>query len=102
MSLALSALAPMAESSEVPVVHPASAGGIFDLLWLIIALPALGAAIILVLGNKRTSGFAHLLGCATVGGSFVLSLIAFFSLLGRDEGDRQVGQHLWTWFEAGS
>ncbi len=98
MSLTVS---PM-HAEGVPVVHPASAGGVFDLLWLIIALPALGAAIILVLGNRRTSGFAHLLGCATVGGSFVLSLISFFSLLGRDEGDRQVGQHLYTWFEAGS
>ena len=47
-----------------------------------------------MLGNRRTSAFAHLLGCATVAGSFILSLIAFFSLLGRDEGDRQVGQHL--------
>jgi NADH-quinone oxidoreductase subunit L len=86
----------------VPVVHPVSAGGVFDLLWLIIALPAIGAAIILVLGNRRTSAWAHLLGCATVGGSFVLSLVAFFSLLGRDENDRQVGKHLYTWFEAGS
>ncbi|HEX8781660.1 MAG TPA: NADH-quinone oxidoreductase subunit L, partial [Nocardioides sp.] len=33
--------------------------------------------------------------------SFLLSLLMFFALLGRDEGDRQVGQQLWTWFEAG-
>jgi NADH-quinone oxidoreductase subunit L len=34
--------------------------------------------------------------------SFVISLVAFFSLLGRDEADRSVGQDLFTWFEAGS
>jgi NADH-quinone oxidoreductase subunit L len=103
MSLTLSAAVPLAEAThDIPVVHPVSAGGVFDLLWLVVALPAFGALVILVLGNRRTSAFAHLLGCATVAGSFVLSLIAFISLLGRDEGDRQVGQHLWTWFQAGS
>src|SRR5690349_12534714 len=103
MSLTLSAAVPLAEAShDIPVVHPVSGGGVLDLLWLIVALPAFGALVILVLGNRRTSAFAHLLGCATVAASFVLSLLAFFSLLGRDEADRQVGQHLWTWFEAGS
>jgi NADH-quinone oxidoreductase subunit L len=85
-----------------PVVAPSSAGGVFSLLWVIVALPALGAAVILLLGNRRTSGWAHLLGCATVVGSFLLSLVAFFSLLGRDEQDRQVGQVLYRWVEAGS
>ena len=33
-----------------PVVDPGSAGGVFSLLWLVIALPALGAAILLVGG----------------------------------------------------
>src|SRR5690349_12428141 len=103
MSLTLSAAVPLAEAShDIPVVHPVSGGGVLDLLWLIVALPAFGALVILVLGNRRTSAFAHLLGCATVAASFVLSLLAFVSLLGRDEGDRQVGQHLWTWFDAGS
>ena len=86
MSLTLSAavpLAPMAEAShDIPVVHPVSGGGVFDLLWLVVALPALGAAVILVLGNRRTSAWAHLLGCATVAGSFVLSLIAFVACSG--------------------
>jgi NADH-quinone oxidoreductase subunit L len=87
---------------EVPVIHPADAGGIFDYLWLIIALPALGALVILVLGERRTHGWGHYLGTATVAGSFVLSVLAFLSLLGRDEADRSIGQHLYTWFEAGS
>jgi NADH-quinone oxidoreductase subunit L len=92
---------PFAEG-DVPVLAPAAAGGVFDLLWLIIALPALGAAVVLVLGERRTHGWAHLLGTATVAGSFLLSLIAFFALLTRDEADRSIGQHVYTWFEAGS
>jgi NADH-quinone oxidoreductase subunit L len=100
MTTTLSVGSSLAEAA--PVVAPASAGGVFDLLWLIIALPALGAAVILVLGNDRTRGWAHLLGTATVAGSFVVSLVAFVALLGREEADRSVGQHLYTWFEAGS
>jgi NADH-quinone oxidoreductase subunit L len=81
-------LAPLAEGT-VPVVHPAAASGAFTLLWLVIALPAFGGAV-------------HLLGCATVGLSFLLSLVLFFTLVGRDAADRSVGQHLWTWFTAGN
>ncbi len=89
-------------AESIPVVDPVSADGVFSLLWLIIALPALGAAVILLLGNTRTYAWAHLLGCATVLGSFLLSLLAFVTLLGRGEEERQVGQTLYTWVEAGA
>ena len=85
---------------SVPVVDPAGADGVFSLLWLVIALPALGAAVLL-LGGRRTDRWGHLLGCATVVVSFVLSLIMFFTLVGRADDDRSVQQHLWTWFTAG-
>ena len=45
------------------------------LLSLIPALPLLGAAVLL-LGGRRTDRWGHLLGCATVLGSFLLSFIA--------------------------
>ncbi len=83
-----------------PVIEAASADGVFSLLWLIIALPALGAAILL-LGGRRTDAWGHLLGVATVAGSFALSLLAFLALLGRDAEDRSVGQTLYSWIEAG-
>src|SRR3712207_1629063 len=89
-------------SGAAPVVDPTSGSGVLDLLWVIVALPALGAAVILVLGNRRTARWGHLLGTATVAASFVLGLLAFLAILGRDEAERQVGQHVWTWFEAGS
>jgi NADH-quinone oxidoreductase subunit L len=87
-----------------PLVHPASADGVFSLLWLVIALPLLGAAILLVggpLAKGRLDKHGHLIGVALPVLSFVLSLVMFFALLGRASDDRQVGQHLYTWFEAG-
>ncbi|HEX7740021.1 MAG TPA: NADH-quinone oxidoreductase subunit L, partial [Marmoricola sp.] len=85
----------------VPVVHPAGADGVFSLLWLVIALPAFGA-LVLLLGGKRTDRWGHLLGCATVAISFVLSVVLFVALTGRASDDRSVHQHVWTWFTAGS
>ncbi|GAA4377705.1 NADH-quinone oxidoreductase subunit L [Nocardioides caricicola] len=84
----------------IPVVDPTSADGVFGLLWLIIALPLAGAAILLV-GGKYTDKWGHLLGTLMPIGSFVLSVVMFATLLGRSEEDRQVSQHLYTWFEVG-
>jgi NADH-quinone oxidoreductase subunit L len=93
-------LVPLAETA--PTVEPSTSGGVFSLLWVIIALPALGAAVLLLLGNARTRGWAHLLGCATVLASLAISLVAFVSLLGRGESDRQIGQKVYDWVDAGS
>ncbi len=85
---------------HVPVVDPSSAGSLSFLLVLVIALPAFGAAVLL-LGGRRTNPFGHLLGTATVAGSFVCSLVLFFSILGRSADDRQISVNLWTWFSSG-
>ncbi|WP_370290532.1 NADH-quinone oxidoreductase subunit L [Nocardioides sp.] len=95
----LPALLPRA-GGEIPVVTPVGADGAFGLLWLVIALPLFGAAVLL-LGGRRTDRWGHLLGTATAVGSFVLSLTLFVQLLGRDEGERQVRQHLWDWISTG-
>ena len=86
--------------TDVPVVAPGSADGVLSLLWLVIALPLAGAAILLV-GGRRTDKWGHLIGTLLPIASFVLSLLMCFSLLGRDEHDRQVGQHLYTWIQVG-
>ncbi|SFB17824.1 NADH-quinone oxidoreductase subunit L [Nocardioides alpinus] len=99
-----------AEGTEIPVVAPdTGAGGVFDLLWLVIALPLLGAVLLLGVApflpaslRATVDKHGHLLGTATAVASFVLSLVLFLSLLGRDAESRQVGQELWTWFETGS
>ncbi len=88
-------------TTHVPVVEPSAASGAFSLLWLIIALPLAGAAVLLLSG-KAANAWGHLLGTATVAGSFLVSLTLFVSLLGREETERQIGQHLFTWFEAGN
>jgi len=85
---------------SIPVVDPGSADGVFSLLWLVIALPALGAAILLI-GGRYTDRWGPLLATVLPGLSFVLSLVMFLTALGRDEGDRQVQQHLYTWIHTG-
>jgi NADH-quinone oxidoreductase subunit L len=92
------------EAHSIPVVEPSTADGVFSQMWLVIALPALGALLLLVGGAiapKAFDRFGHLLGCLLPIGSFVISLLMFFQLLGRADDDRQVGQHLYTWFETG-
>src|SRR4051794_16232356 len=87
-----------------PLVDPGSADGVFSLLWLVIALPLLGAVILLIggpLARGRLEKNGHLIGTALPVLSFVLSLVMFFALLGRSSDDRQVSQHLYTWFESG-
>ena len=87
--------------AHVPVVAPAAADGVFSLLWLVIALPLLGSAILL-LGGRATDRWGHLLGTGTALASFALSLTLFVTLLGRGEAERQIQQHVYTWVEAGS
>ncbi len=85
---------------ELPVVDPTAASGLFSLLWLVIALPLLGAVVLLV-GGRVTDRWGHLLGTALPVGSFVLSVLLFLRLLDRPAEDRQVVQELWTWMEVG-
>ncbi len=89
---------PMVEA--VPLVEPATADGAFSLLWLVVALPLLGAAVLL-LGGRLTDAWGHWLATALPIGSFVLSVVLFLGLLGRGEEERQVVQSLYTWMEVG-
>ncbi|WP_415645637.1 NADH-quinone oxidoreductase subunit L [Stackebrandtia soli] len=50
-------------------------------MWLLIALPLVGAAVLFLLG-KRADKWGHWLGCATVGLAFVLGLTYFIQLSG--------------------
>jgi NADH-quinone oxidoreductase subunit L len=93
-----------AEGGAIPVVHPGAADGVFSFLWLIIALPLAGAVVLLLggaLAPRALDRVGHWIGTATVAASFGLSLAMFVALLGRDEEERQVGQQLYTWFQAG-
>ncbi|HMY08547.1 MAG TPA: NADH-quinone oxidoreductase subunit L, partial [Marmoricola sp.] len=69
-------------------------------LILVLALPAAGAAFLL-LGGRRTNRFGHLVGTAAALGSFVCALVLFFNLLGQPADSRAIQVDLWTWFSAG-
>ncbi len=92
-------LVPAEAGGGVPVL-PVEAAGAFSLLWLIIALPALGATLLL-LGGKAVGRVGHLLGTVMSAGSFAVAVVMFVALLGRGEEERQVRQQLWTWLEVG-
>ncbi|SFO19032.1 NADH dehydrogenase subunit L [Geodermatophilus obscurus] len=76
-----------------------AAEGLLSATWLVIALPLLGAAVLL-LGGRRTDRWGHLLGTATVAVAFVLALLATLQLAGLEE--RAVDAELFTFVSAGS
>src|SRR3954454_12729322 len=81
--------------AQAPAYAPPT--GVFHLTWLLVALPAASAAVLL-LGGRRTNGWGHLLGCATLIAAFVIAVAEFFALIGRDGGQsRQIDQHLFSW-----
>ncbi len=78
-----------------------SATGALSLAWLLVALPLLGAAVLL-LGGRRTDKWGHLLGTAMPALAFVVGLVQYLALLGRDAEQRSVSQHLFSWIPAGT
>jgi NADH-quinone oxidoreductase subunit L len=76
------------------------ATGVLSLGWLLIAAPLFGAAVLL-LGGRRTDKWGHLLGVAMPALSFLVGLLQFIALLGRDAEDRSVSSHLYSWIPAG-
>jgi NADH-quinone oxidoreductase subunit L len=83
------------------VQHIVAATGSFSLLWLVVALPLLGAGILL-LGGRRTDAWGHLLATALPLLSFVLGAVMFFALLARNGSDRAISQHLYSWIPVGT
>jgi NADH-quinone oxidoreductase subunit L len=69
-------------------------------VWLLIALPLLGA-VILLLGGKSTNAWGHLLGCATVLASFVVGAVLFVDQLNRVAENREIHEHLFSWVPVG-
>src|SRR6476660_9857311 len=86
-------------STPVAVAHAATA--VTPYAWLLVALPLLGAAILL-LGGRRTDRFGPVLATALSWGAFVVGAIVFLAMLGRGAEDRAVGINLFDWIAAGS
>jgi NADH-quinone oxidoreductase subunit L len=64
-------------------VEFAAATGALSSMWLLIALPAASAAVLLLAG-RRADRWAPWLGCGSVGAAFVLGLVYLFQLGGLD------------------
>jgi NADH-quinone oxidoreductase subunit L len=70
------------------------------LVWLVIAFPLAGAAILLLAG-RRTNSWGHLLGCLAALASFAAGVVLFVDMLGRHAEDRIVHEALFSWVPVG-
>ncbi|NHI19106.1 NADH-quinone oxidoreductase subunit L [Phycicoccus endophyticus] len=78
-----------------------AATGAASVAWLLVALPLLGAAILL-LGGRRTDRFGPVLATGLSWGSFVVGAAVLVQMLGQDAGERAHHIALWSWVPAGS
>ncbi|MEV8042944.1 NADH-quinone oxidoreductase subunit L [Streptomyces griseoluteus] len=71
-----------------------------NLIALLIAAPLLGA-VVLLLGGRRLDAVGHWVGTLLSTASFVVGLVLFAGLLGKDAEHRTWTQHLWSWIPVG-
>ena len=83
-----------------PLETPVPATGLFTVSWLLIAIPALSAAILLLVG-RRADRWAPYLGAIAPLISFALGLVYFIQMLGRDVATRAVSVPLYNWISSG-
>ena len=70
-------------------------------VWLVIALPLVGAASLLLTG-RRSNGWGHLLGCAASVASFGVGAVLFVDMLGRGAEHRAIHETLFSWIPVGA
>jgi NADH-quinone oxidoreductase subunit L len=84
-----------------PLETPVPATGLFTASWLLIAIPALSAAILLLVG-RRADRWAPYLGAIAPLISFALGLVYFIQMLGRDVAARAISVPLYNWISSGN
>ncbi len=77
------------------------ATGAFGAAWLLVALPMLGAAVLL-LGGARTDRWGHWFGVLASASAFVVAAVVWIAMLGLPADERVVGLHLFSWIPAGA
>jgi NADH-quinone oxidoreductase subunit L len=77
-----------------------AAHGIQSSAWLLVALPALSAAVLLLLG-KRADRWGHWLGALVPVALFVYGVLLFFSIKGEAGEGRERNLHLFSWVPVG-
>ncbi len=95
----LAQLAAAATTSEPGAATAAT--GITAYAWLLVALPLLGAAVLLF-GGRATDKWGPLFAVAMSWAAFLVGFIVWISMLGRDGGARAQHLHLFNWVPAGS
>ncbi|MDQ3030245.1 MAG: NADH-quinone oxidoreductase subunit L, partial [Actinomycetota bacterium] len=85
---------------EPSAARASEAGGLAAYGWLMIALPLLGA-VVLLLGGRATNRWGPLLATALSWGSFVVGVVVIVQLLGLGEEERSLSVQLWEWVAAG-
>ncbi len=78
----------------------AAATGITAYAWLLVALPALGALVLLV-GGRRTNRFGPVLAVALSWAAFVVGLLIVVAMVGRPDAERPMHLTLYDWLPAG-
>ena len=78
-----------------------AATGVTAYAWLLVALPLLGA-VVLLLGGRRTDRFGPVLATLLSWAAFVVGLLIFVAMLGRGAEDRAQEVTLFDWVTAGS
>jgi NADH-quinone oxidoreductase subunit L len=78
-----------------------AATGVTAYAWLLVALPLLGAAILLI-GGRATDTWGPLLAVGLSWAAFVIGFVVWVAMLGRDPGARAQSLHLYSWVPAGS
>ena len=87
------------QSAITDAIQPAS--GTASLAWLLVALPLLGAAILL-LGGRRTNKFGPALATGLSWATFAVGALILIAMLGRSGEQRAQSLHLFSWVPAGS
>jgi NADH-quinone oxidoreductase subunit L len=99
MHLVQLSAAHMGQLTSADAIHPAS--GTASVAWLLVALPLLGAAILLF-GGRRTNRFGPAVATGLSWASFGIGAVIFFEMLSRSGALRAQDLHLFSWVPAGS
>ena len=78
-----------------------AATGITAYAWLLVALPMLGAAVLLV-GGRPTDKWGPVFATAMSWAAFVVGFVVWIAMIGRDAEQRAASLHLFEWVPAGS
>jgi NADH-quinone oxidoreductase subunit L len=77
------------------------AEGVFSLIWVLIALPLVGAAVLLA-GGRRTNSWGPYLAILTVSASAVIGILMLLGMMQNSAEQRTFGQTLFSWVFSGS